>query len=1033
MRRAGGRTGRWRRAATRATAPLALLALLGAATPAGAGRISLETRAECVAVPAVARCSVEIENRGDEAARELAVTLETPGFESSRRALEELRPGALWRGGFELDPSAVPAGRTAVVVLASYQDEGGYPLSAVAHAYLEKAAPARPAWRASLASVSVRDREVETVLRVEGAGAVSASPSARLVLPRELEAAGPRTVALRPGAGGRLEARFAVANGSAFAGSTYRIYAVLEREHAGVRESLFVPATVTVLGAPPPTAIFRLPLLAASGLLAALLVSGVTRSLRRDAAVDGARVLHEQAGWLLDFGVLAAIFAYLLGYLRPELLLAPTTTTGGDTASHFLTARYLVENLLPEGRVLGWMPGNLAGYPVFQLYFPLPFLLIAGISYGAGLQVAFKLVTVLGTFLTPIAAYAAFRCLGLRRPAPALAAVFTVPFLMIESNSVWGGNLPSTLSGEFAYSLALALTLLFVGTSYRGLAEGRFLIANAVLLALVALTHAYALLLAGCLSAAHLLWLPRRRRNLGYLARLYALAFSLIGFWIVPLLAYSGYTSPYRDVWRIHSWREVLPPILWPLALAVLAGLSFVGVRAARRGPGHPFRIDPRLAALGGGLWVGLVLYRLAPWLGVVDIRFLPIVQLTIALAAAPAVAALARRLRPAAAGVALVVLATFAWADRQVTYIPSWIEWNYSGFERRPLWSAFSAVNRHLAGGIEEPRVVFEHSPAHNAAGSIRAFESLPLFSGRSTLEGLYVQSSLNSPPIFYLQSELSEVASCPFPDFHCSRPDLSRAAEHLRRYNAGQVVARSSSLKAALRASGDFSLESEIPPYEVHRVRGNAGRYVIPLEHEPVRVASEDWKRDFYRWFKRPDADGVVLVASSRSEARDRARFRLAFETLPARVPRIGLPASEVEVEEEIDEHRIVIRTSRPGHPLLVRVSYHPRWRSTGGERIHLASPGFMLLFPETREVTLEFGDPPLVRFGHLLTALGCAIVATAALRGVRRRPRRSAAMPDPAPAPASGWRACGGPAVAFALTLATWAATGAGEGSY
>ena len=377
-----------------------------------------------------------------------------------------------------------------------------------------------------------------------------------------------------------------------------------------------------------------------------------------------------------------------------------------------------------------------------------------------------------------------------------------------------------------------------------------------------------------------------------------------------------------------------------------------------------------------------------------VDIRFLPIVQLSIALAAAPAVAAVARRLRPGAAAVALAALATLAWSDRHVSYIPQWIEWNYSGFERRPLWDAFSAVDRHLAGGVSDPRVVFEHSPAHNAAGSIRAFESLPLFSGRSTLEGLYVQSSVNSPSIFYLQSELSEVASCPFPDYHCARLDLARAAEHLRRYNAGQVVARSATLKAALRDSPEFSLEAEFPPYEVHRVRGNSGRYVVPLELEPVLLTGGDWKRDFYRWLKRPDADGVVLAWSGDGEDRPRGDFRLAADRLPGRAPRVALPADGVVVEEEIECHRIRIRTSRPGHPLLVRVSYHPRWRSLGGERIHLASPGFMLLFPAGREVTLEFGDPPLVRSGHLLTALGCAVAATGALRGVRRRGRRGGA---------------------------------------
>ena len=54
-----------------------------------------------------------------------------------------------------------------------------------------------------------------------------------------------------------------------------------------------------------------------------------------------------------------------------------------------------------------------------------------------------------------------------------LAALFTLPFLLIETNSVWGGNLPSTLAGEFAYSLGLTFAVLTVGVVSQGLDTGR--------------------------------------------------------------------------------------------------------------------------------------------------------------------------------------------------------------------------------------------------------------------------------------------------------------------------------------------------------------------------------------------------------------------------------------------------------------------------------------------------------------------------------------------------------------------------------
>ena len=68
------------------------------------------------------------------------------------------------------------------------------------------------------------------------------------------------------------------------------------------------------------------------------------------------------------------------------------------------------------------------------------------------------------------------------------------------------------------------------------------------------------------------------------------------------------------------------------------------------------------------------------------------------------------------------------------------------------------------LYGGAQSPRVVYEHSVLHDKVGTIRAYEALPLFSCRPTLEGAFMQSSPTSPFIFYIQSELTETLSCPF-----------------------------------------------------------------------------------------------------------------------------------------------------------------------------------------------------------------------------------------------------------------------------
>src|SRR3989339_1047194 len=149
--------------------------------------------------------------------------------------------------------------------------------------------------------------------------------------------------------------------------------------------------------------------------------------------------------------IFTLIFLFFFSFFAPRLLFSVTSTTGGDTISHFPTAVYLKNVLLPAGKIMGWDPGNYAGYPLFYHYFPLTFIFMAVLGFIIPIEVAFKIGTVLGVFLLPVCVFFAFRFLKYKFPIPIIAACFTLPFLFMESNSMWGGNIPSMLAGESSY------------------------------------------------------------------------------------------------------------------------------------------------------------------------------------------------------------------------------------------------------------------------------------------------------------------------------------------------------------------------------------------------------------------------------------------------------------------------------------------------------------------------------------------------------------------------------------------------------
>jgi len=682
---------------------------------------------------------------------------------------------------------------------------------------------------------------------------------------------------------------------------------------------------------------------------------------------------------IFDLIVLVFIFFFLLGYFQPRYLFSKTITTGGDTASHYYTAEYLRDYLLPRGKVFGWCQGNLAGYPMLQYYFPLPFLLMAFLSWVIPLEIAFKIVTVLGAFLLPFAAYLFFRFLRYQFPVPIIGSAFTLAFLFNEANTMWGGNIPSILAGEFCFSIGLVLAVLWAGLMFRAVSGKRRWVLCGVLLALVGLSHAYPLLFSVFASSFFLLSKKKIKANLSFLFKVHTLAFSLMAFWLVPLLAILPNTTRFNILWIFHSWRQfhqqVLPVILYPFI-----GLMVLGTARALFRYNHYRKFEEEVGYLGFLALSGLLLYFIGYRARVVDIRFMPFFQFFLIVSGAIFFSRIVSKTVAGALLAGIVVIGTALWVDANETFIGKWIGSNYIGFENRPLWPSYSSVNTFLKGGPGEPRVVYEHSMIHTRAGTVRAFESLPLFSGRSTLEGLYIQASLAIPFIFYLQSEISQKPSTPIPDYNYSRFNLERGIEHLHLFNVRELIVAESETRKAVEADSRLSLIHTAGPYRVYKIVDRANRYVEPLKYRPVLAKQARWRRVSYKWFRLGDLSVPLVFADRPNETDEKTRSRfIALKSLDVRhLPRHRIEHSNADnLQETVKEEEVLITGAPVGHPVLIKIAYHPNWKVEGADRIYLASPAFMLIYPDSPEVRLYYGRTWPDYLGGFLTAAGLLVI--------------------------------------------------------
>ncbi len=287
-------------------------------------------------------------------------------------------------------------------------------------------------------------------------------------------------------------------------------------------------------------------------------------------------------GGILEIADVLLLVLCVLGVIlvvRPDLIFSSTIPTGGDYGGHLEVPWYIRTHLLSQGRVAGWSPDWYDGWPLNVFYFPTPSLLIALFSFIIPYVVAFKLVVVLGSILLPIAIWSFAREVGVFRPGPALFAVASLHYLANEAYQIDGGNIFSTMAGEYSFSLSLAFTIFFFSKLVKYLKTGRHRSLVAILFALSLSSHLLggAIAILGSLIIITFFYFESFKKFLFRVINLAAIGiigFFVTGIWSVPFAWNISYTTN-MGYSKVTTYMANLFPhaYLWPLAFGAAGGV----------------------------------------------------------------------------------------------------------------------------------------------------------------------------------------------------------------------------------------------------------------------------------------------------------------------------------------------------------------------------------------------------------------------------------------------------------------------------
>ena len=623
-------------------------------------------------------------------------------------------------------------------------------------------------------------------------------------------------------------------------------------------------------------------------------------------------VLAETLRAMTSTAVVLGATLIVLSIVHPDLVLRVNTPTGGDMGAHVWGPAYLRDVLLPHWRLSGWSMDWYAGFPAYRFYMVVPALAILLLDVALPYGVAFKIVVVAGLLAFPACAWLMGRFAGLAYPIPELMSIGALLFLLDESYTIYGGNIPSTMAGEFSFSISLALSLLALGLFARGLEDGSRRATAAVLVALAALSHGIVLLFVFG-GAVVMAVLRADLRRLRWSAVVLGTAVLLSAFWVLPFLGGHAYMTDMKYEPRPSGATDSLWDMFFPLPgvfdgiIVVLALAGFIGSLARRRFLGIWMGVMVAVLMLGvqvaqqslpviGLLWnprilpfLYLLRYMLAA-IGVHDL--ISWVVRSVTLERGP-------RDRNGATNLATVSVwamalpcllvigfryqavpgAGFSVADNRTMYgwgpisVPAhrafsdgWARWNFEGYEGKAAYPEYHDLVETMRGLGDDPahgcgRALWENNSENNKYGTTMALMLLPHWTRGciASMEGLFFEASGTTPYHFIAAAAVSRQSSNPVRELRYDNNVGELGESYMRALGVRYLMVFTPEAVAEAASREGLVQVAESGPWRIFEIVDTA--LVEPLAVEPVVVLDrpgdrrERWLEVGTSWFQRRD----------------------------------------------------------------------------------------------------------------------------------------------------------------------------------
>ena len=695
-----------------------------------------------------------------------------------------------------------------------------------------------------------------------------------------------------------------------------------------------------------------------------------------------------------------ALGSLLIIFLRIELVFSDLLPTGGDMGAHIVPTKFFVTELFNNFKLSGWSQDWFAGYPVYYFYFPLPPIITSLLNFIFPFSISFKTMVLISQVLLVVSIEMLMRKNS--REFSFYGFGVGLLYLLTESFTIFGGNLASSLAGQYSFTYSIAFGNLSIFYLVKSKYKYSIEIA-ALLIGLSVLSHLIPFMIYLPIFAFYFVKsnIKIYKKISAFLFFLFvAVRFSIVLFLNLEFTTNMTYT-PYSQLSDLVK-SDVLPLVIGT-AIYIISSKSKTSLKAISGFEIYLLFISIYLFFYGpeSALWNG----RVVPFfnLGIIILFFnllhFDIKNLTKKIQGKYPLLLFILLINSyfmylyyskwgntysiTTISVILIVLVMFLISINSrnflfyttivsltfgtLSYLPHWLNWNFSGYESKSNWTDITTLYEGL-DTLEPGRIMWEPNSDLNKYGTPMVLMTIPMFTDHQSVEGLYFDSSITTPFHFLTVSGLAERPSNPVGGLTYINGEFDKGFRLMEDLGVDYFIAYTSSIKDKANKDENFNFLFSNEVFNVYSINTEK----VELVGDNLYIFESP---DFYERLR-----NAVLRAGS-----EQSFFESAYKNFKDELnykiienydesyadpsdKNTALLISDLNIQNEL----ITFKTNKPNQLHLIKVSYFPNWKIKNGYGPFRISPSFMAVIPKDEFVEIKFESSKTERALNLLSIL-------------------------------------------------------------